>query len=239
MNNVEKKEVGDGEESISQKSQKWKTKIFFWIFAFFGVLFSLAFWVEGFPSGSFLMIFLWLIFLICVWRIKKFSLIFLTLTLVFGIVLVLWSILFFDDSKVNESSSQKENSQATEKIGNLENEEMCDESNSQYADFNGVEEVIVSKNPCKVPWILAKEVESYSLKTKNGKDLKALVWNNYVNNVQAGESYTIRVLDIEDSGTLSDKDKRAGIAIVRWVKNKSELSKAKAEVQDVVENLDF
>lgn len=113
---------------------------------------------------------------------------------------------------------------------------VCDASNSEHKSFNKVEKTIVSMNPCDVPWILAKESESYELKTKNGMTLHAIVWQNYKNNTEPAESFTIRVLDIDDS---QKQDQKADIAIVRWVPNKSVLNAAKEEMQEIIEDLEY
>lgn len=239
-------------EEPSEKKQTKKTRVLFWIFAVLAFLFLIAFLGDGFSFKSFIIMAIWIVFLICLWRGKKKWTGSFATVLIVGLVLVFVSFFFFDSSdkdkvdsdsnKEKTISSESENSEV-ESVGKKEeeassNEKKCDDSNSQHADFNQIEKVIVSENPCKVPWILAKESETYTLETKKGTVLQATVFNNYVNNVKAGKSYTIRVLDVEEDPT-GQAETKAGIAIVRWTPNKNSLPEAKKEVKEIVEELDY
>lgn len=114
----------------------------------------------------------------------------------------------------------------------------CDDSNSEYKSFHGVEDVIVSENPCDVMWILAQKEESYTMETKKGTTIYVDVWRDYINNVKPGDTFTIRALDVVDDGISKDRED-AGISITRWVANESDLEKAKEEVNDVIKKLDY
>jgi membrane protein implicated in regulation of membrane protease activity len=249
------KSSGKDEESSEKKGDK-KIRILFWIFAVLALLFLIAFLGDGLSFGSLIVMAIWIAFLIYLWQGKqKWASSFATV-LVIGLVLVFISFFFFGSSdedktdnkekavssETGRDASSESKSLEVESAGKKEeassSEEKCDDSNSQNSDFNQIEKVIVSENPCKVPWILAKEYEAYTLETKKGTVLQATVFNNYVNNVKAGESYTIRVLDVEEDPT-GQAETKAGIAIVRWTPDKNSLSEAKKEVKDVVEELDY
>jgi|GEM_PF-4429061 FtsZ-interacting cell division protein ZipA len=135
--------------------------------------------------------------------------------------------------------NRKEEVQETTAINSVNKEaenQKCDAENSKYTAFNGIEKVIVSNKPCEVMWLLAKESERYTLKTKKGTELEVIVWHNQSNNVKASESYTIRALDVEDT---NETRSNANISVVRWVSDKSSLPKAKNELKKVIENLEF
>jgi hypothetical protein len=226
-------------EKISSKSEVKKNSVLFWVFLLVAIFFLLAFFGGGFSFGSFLVLVFWFTFLL---YLKKGSASWTTSfvkVLIIGLVLIVLSL-------VNVNSPDEKSKIASEENGSISKEtekenpsdEKCDDSNSSYASFNKIEKVIVSINPCEVPWILAQPTEKYELETKKGTKLKATVFNNYVNNVKAGESYTIRVLDIEEDIT-GQKDTKAGIAIVRWVPNKKSLESAKKEVAEIVEEMKY
>lgn len=237
---IDKKVVkeSEGKKSPNKKGNK-KNRILFWIFVFLALFFLLAFFGNGFSFWSFVTTILWIFFLVLLWKGNVAWATSIVKVLVIGFVLVVLSLSFVGPSETEKEDSSKMDESTistSEKENTKEEDEKCDDANSEHASFNKVEKVIVSKKPCKVPWILAKESESYTLETKKGTSLQVIVWNNYENNVKAGKSYTIRALDVKDS---QEERGEAGIAIVRWVPNKANLTEAKKEVKKVVENLKY
>lgn len=222
-------------EKLSKTNERRNSKVLFWIFLFLAVIFLIAYLGSEFSFGSFVVLIFWAIFL---FLLKKgevaWASSFITI-MVIGLGLVVLSLFFVDSSEETSISSE---SQIENSIEDKTADKKCDDANSEYADFNKIEETIVSINPCDVPWILAKPVENYDLETKNGTILKVTVFNNYVNNVKAGESYTIRVLDIEEDITRQS-EVTAGISIVRWTPNAQTLPSAKKEVREIVEDLEY
>lgn len=239
----------DGQQDQGKENEK-KTcgigiKITFWIFVALGILFLLIFWSAGWTVWTFLGLILWIIFLLHMHRRIKAGSASMMFFIVAGIILVIVSFIVTPtDQTVNNSSEIVDEGVAVngEIVPQKERDEVknvpaqCDGSNSEHKSFNKVEKTIVSINPCDVPWILAKESESYELKTKNGTLLNVIVWQNYADNVTAADSLTIRALDIED---IRGSQEQAGIAVVRWVPNKSSLSGAKEEVRKIVEDLEY
>lgn len=220
-------------------------KITFWIFVALGLLCLLIFWSSGWTVWTFLGLVLWVIFLLHMHRRIKSGTASMTFFIVAGVILVVMSFIATPtDQTANNSSDIVDNGivineeivpqKVQDEVRNVPAQ--CDGSNSEHKYFYKIEETIVSMNPCEVPWILAKEAQRYTVKTKNGTVLNAIVWQNYENNVKPAESLTIRVLDVDDT---QETDQKAGIAIVRWVPNKSSLSAAKEEVQEIIEDLDY
>lgn len=232
-----------GLKKLPQNNEKKKVKILFWVFAVLAGLFLLAFLGLGSLGWFVVAGLLWGFFLRCVWKGTAAWTASLVKVLMLGLALTVFSFIFFGLAAPEQENDQ----QTTGSEANNQEEELqgqaaeagtgeCDDSNSAHADFNGIEKVIISENPCKVPWILAKEFETYTLETKKGTVLQVTVWNNYVNNVKAGESFTIRALDVMD--TQEERD-GAKIAVVRWVPKEAALESAKQEVAEAVAGLDF
>lgn len=112
----------------------------------------------------------------------------------------------------------------------------CDDSldSSNYFSFHGVEKIKVSFVPCDVMWLLAQEYESTEVKAASGQTIYLTVWQDYDDNVTAGDSFTIRGLDEPES----NKD-QSTILIYRWVSDISKLEDAKQEIVGYVTNLSY
>ena len=241
---------GDDDHQGDKKQDEKKPsglgmKITFWIFVVLGILFLLIFWSSGWTIWTFLGLILWVIFLFHMYRRIKTGTASMTFFIIAGVILVVVSFIMTPTDQTSNNSGVIVDS------GVVTNEEImpqktldevknvpaqCDGSNSEHKYFHNIEKTIVSLNPCEVPWILAKEAERYSVKTKSGTTLHAIVWQNYKNNTEPAESLTIRVLDIDDTQKL---DQKAGIAVVRWVPNKSSLNAAKEEIQEIIADLEY
>lgn len=132
--------------------------------------------------------------------------------------------------------SEQETDDLESIIKNDNDPDICDDTTTDYFSFHGVEEVVVSYNPCKTMWLLAKEDHSYELTAPSGKTIYVTVWRDQANNVTASNSYTIRALDVHDNDAERDT---TSIAIIRWVASDSDLQTAKSEVEKTVSKLDF
>ncbi|MCA9385336.1 hypothetical protein KC717_01670 [Candidatus Dojkabacteria bacterium] len=135
---------------------------------------------------------------------------------------------------LNSSSYNSSEETLPESIDTAINSLECDNSNSDYFSFHGVEEVIISENPCEVIWLLAMSEEEYTLETTQGKTIYVTVWRDYVNNIEPGNTFTIRGLDVIDTNETRES---ATISITRWVNSAADLEQAKQEVADAVKNL--
>jgi cell division protein FtsW (lipid II flippase) len=219
-----------------------KAGVLFWIFLIVALFFLVAFLSIGLSFGSFVAIVLWAVFLFFVKQGSASWAVSFVKVLMIGLVLVVFSLVV---TPSEEGADLAVTGDVTVETG--ETEELvvsCDDSNSDNRSFYEVEETIVSMNPCEVPWILGKTVDSYTLTTAEGTELQVNVIQHYVNNVKPDESYTIRVLDadVEDPNNRADverKEMNTSIAIVRWTPNKASLPDAKREVAETVKELDF
>lgn len=225
------KKTGEDPEPEEPK----KAGILFWIFLIVALFFLVAFLSIGLSFGSFVAIVLWVVFLFFVKQGSASWAVSFVGVLMIGLVLVVFSLIVTPSGEEGVEGD----AQVVEQVLETEEVEMtCDDANSANASFHGVEETIVSINPCNVPWILSKPIENYEITTAEGTELQATVFQNYEDNVTPGKDYTIRVLDIEDT-YRTQQESEAGIAVVRWVPNKSALPAAKQEVADIVKNLEF
>lgn len=142
-------------------------------------------------------------------------------------------LVWYIGSQDTVSESDEEISEIDVKETILKDEE-CDHTTDDYLAYHGVEKLVVSINPCKTIWLLAEIEEEYTLTDPNGRSIYVTVWRDFTDNVTAGNTFTIRALDVPDT---TGSRENAKLSIIRWVGVNTDLEKAKAEVARAVSEL--